>query len=314
MKAETRGFSLRTRARPHRIARHADDAALLAEEIERLHGLFGQADDALGREHGATVYSRARRSIGLRRAAPSPPIADRRGRPRAAPPRSGDAPQLAGMVADIDHRHVGLVAQPHEIGQDFALARGDRARRAARRAAAGEAASAARGRSRRAGARRRRACRAGARAGGRCRAGRRCARCSAGIARAGRTCGGRNRDWPRPSGAETAGPPGTRSRCGGDAPARSMRAVESNSTVSSSAMRPRSGRDQAGDHVDDRGLAGARAAEQRGDAARRSRTATSMAKSPSRFSTSTASIVSPRGSACRRGARTIPTRSARRAR
>ena len=37
--------------RPHRIARYADDAALLAEEIERLHGLFGEADDALGREH-----------------------------------------------------------------------------------------------------------------------------------------------------------------------------------------------------------------------------------------------------------------------
>jgi hypothetical protein len=37
--------------RPHRIARHADDAALLAEQIERLHGLLGEADDALGWKH-----------------------------------------------------------------------------------------------------------------------------------------------------------------------------------------------------------------------------------------------------------------------
>ena len=37
--------------RPHRVARHADDAPLLAEEIKRLHGLFGEADDALGRKH-----------------------------------------------------------------------------------------------------------------------------------------------------------------------------------------------------------------------------------------------------------------------
>ena len=36
--------------RPHRVTRYADDAAILAEEIERLHGLFGQADDALGRK------------------------------------------------------------------------------------------------------------------------------------------------------------------------------------------------------------------------------------------------------------------------
>ncbi len=37
--------------RAHRIARHADDAAILAEEIQRLHGLFRQANDALGRKH-----------------------------------------------------------------------------------------------------------------------------------------------------------------------------------------------------------------------------------------------------------------------
>ena len=37
--------------RPHRIARHAGDAVFLAEEIERLHGLLGQADDAFGKSH-----------------------------------------------------------------------------------------------------------------------------------------------------------------------------------------------------------------------------------------------------------------------
>ena len=41
--------------RPHRVAGDADDAALLAEQIERLHGLFGEADDALGREHSITL-------------------------------------------------------------------------------------------------------------------------------------------------------------------------------------------------------------------------------------------------------------------
>src|SRR6185295_18693818 len=45
--------------RPDRIARHADDAALLAEEIKRLHGLLGQADDALGREHDSPRRPRA---------------------------------------------------------------------------------------------------------------------------------------------------------------------------------------------------------------------------------------------------------------
>src|SRR5262249_5397978 len=43
--------------RPHRVARHADDAPLLAEEIKRLHGLFGEADDALGRKHSAAAHS-----------------------------------------------------------------------------------------------------------------------------------------------------------------------------------------------------------------------------------------------------------------
>ena len=38
--------------------------------------------------------------------------------------RGGDAAKLAGVMADIDHRHVGLVAQAHEIGQDLALAGG----------------------------------------------------------------------------------------------------------------------------------------------------------------------------------------------
>ena len=34
--------------RPHRVAGHADDAIALAEQVQRLGRLFGQADDALG--------------------------------------------------------------------------------------------------------------------------------------------------------------------------------------------------------------------------------------------------------------------------
>ena len=43
--------------RAHGIAGDADDAVLLAEQIQRLDRLFGQADDAAGREvvHGATL-------------------------------------------------------------------------------------------------------------------------------------------------------------------------------------------------------------------------------------------------------------------
>ena len=48
----------------------------------------------------------------------------RRGRHRVRTTDGRDAPQLAGLVADIDHRDARLVAQPFEIGQDFALARG----------------------------------------------------------------------------------------------------------------------------------------------------------------------------------------------
>ena len=36
--------------RPHRIAGDTDDAVLLAEQVQCLHGLFGQADDPAGWE------------------------------------------------------------------------------------------------------------------------------------------------------------------------------------------------------------------------------------------------------------------------
>ena len=41
--------------RPHRIARYPDDAVLLAEQIQRLDGFLGEADDPAGREvaHGS---------------------------------------------------------------------------------------------------------------------------------------------------------------------------------------------------------------------------------------------------------------------
>ena len=45
--------------RPHRVARHADNAMLLAEEIQRLDGFFGQADDAGGRKHRGSIEARA---------------------------------------------------------------------------------------------------------------------------------------------------------------------------------------------------------------------------------------------------------------
>ena len=40
-----------TLGEPHRnSAGHTDNAVLLTEQIQRLHGLFGQADDPAGRE------------------------------------------------------------------------------------------------------------------------------------------------------------------------------------------------------------------------------------------------------------------------
>ena len=272
--------------RPHRIAGHADDAAVLAEEIERLHGFFGQADDSLGREHGRSI-SRLD-ALSSASSSSSPPAASTRPSSirTTCEARRRD---LAGLMADIDHRHLGLVAQPREIRQDFELARAvERGERLVEQQEP-RAASAARGRPRRAGARRRTACPAAA-----------------------------SSRWPMSSSATM------RSRSAASAasaahPAavveilrhREMReqpaflehvadaaavrrhvdarcAVEQHGVVERDAAAVR--RDQAGDHVDDRGLAGARRAEQRGDAARGSRTAPSSANSPSRFSTSTTSI------------------------
>ena len=42
--------------RPHRVAGDADDAIALAEQVERLGGLFGEADDA-AREHRVTAIT-----------------------------------------------------------------------------------------------------------------------------------------------------------------------------------------------------------------------------------------------------------------
>ena len=46
--AETFGFSLRARGGPHGEAGDADDAPVLAQQVQRLGGLLGEADDALG--------------------------------------------------------------------------------------------------------------------------------------------------------------------------------------------------------------------------------------------------------------------------
>ena len=49
MNADTRGFS-RLTWRPHRVTGDADDPVLLAEQIQRLDGFFGETDDPAGRE------------------------------------------------------------------------------------------------------------------------------------------------------------------------------------------------------------------------------------------------------------------------
>ena len=43
--------------RPHRIAGDADDAVLLAEQVQGLHSFLGEADNAAGREvlHGVSI-------------------------------------------------------------------------------------------------------------------------------------------------------------------------------------------------------------------------------------------------------------------
>src|SRR5690348_14104859 len=47
--------------RAHNIAGDADDSILLAEEVERLDGLFGEADNSAWREHRTLAYPSARR-------------------------------------------------------------------------------------------------------------------------------------------------------------------------------------------------------------------------------------------------------------
>jgi hypothetical protein len=49
VKAATRGFSLRTLARAHRIAGHARNQTVAPQQVQRLHCFLGQADDTLGR-------------------------------------------------------------------------------------------------------------------------------------------------------------------------------------------------------------------------------------------------------------------------
>ena len=51
VKADTRGFSRSCSERAHHIARNADDAPLLAEQIERLDSFVGKTNDPFGREH-----------------------------------------------------------------------------------------------------------------------------------------------------------------------------------------------------------------------------------------------------------------------
>ena len=124
---------------------------------------------------------------------------------------------------------------------------------------------------------------------------------------------GRSRGSAPRSGAGTAGPPGTRSRCGGGAPARSRASAESNSTLSSSAMRPRSGVTRPAIMLTIVVLPepdGPNSAVTPPAVSNRA----AMLKSPRRLFDIDGEHLSLRGTACRRAGRTIPTRSARRAR
>ena len=103
--------------------------------------------------------------------------------------------------------------------------------------------------------------------GARCRAARRRRRAAAGAGAARREPAAEQQVLPHASDAGTGGLPETHSRCGGDAPARRRRARCRARPSPSTTMRPRSRSKQPGDRVDDRGLAGAGAAEQRGQAA-----------------------------------------------
>src|SRR6185437_336986 len=104
--------------RPHRIARHADDPAVFSEEIKRLNGFFGQADDSLRREHAS------RKHIGL---CFVEQVDAARGRDFAVlDPYDalGDAPDLGRIVADINYRYPRFVTQALEIRHNVTLARG----------------------------------------------------------------------------------------------------------------------------------------------------------------------------------------------
>ncbi len=88
--------------RPHRVAGHADNAALFAEEIERLHGFLGQADDSLGREHRAIIHRP------LMSAGPATPSKSRRARYNRA--REGEETVMAAaqpIEGEFDYIVVG---------------------------------------------------------------------------------------------------------------------------------------------------------------------------------------------------------------
>src|SRR3954471_1257087 len=81
--------------RPYRIAGDADDAILLAEQIQRLHGLFGEADDPAGREMAHAKAMRNNRR-GVTR--------QRDQRVRSAPGRSGGCSAISRIAASMRRR------------------------------------------------------------------------------------------------------------------------------------------------------------------------------------------------------------------
>ena len=177
----------------------------------------------------------------------------------AAPHRTGDSRRSSGSRADR--------AAPRGRAEPRRGA-AHRARPAAHRGAAAAAAKGARAPARRAAARRPRAC-----SGRRARSG--ASPRSAMTSSKPMVCGTRcallsvAQIAAHGSGAGRAATPGTHSRCGARSAGSAMPVAVSMSTVSSSRTLPRHRGDQTRNHVNQRGLARAGAAEERDDARRR---------------------------------------------
>ena len=179
----------------------------------------------------------------------------------------GDPAHFGRRVADIDDRDAGIVAQPHQIGQDFALVPGvERSERLVEQKES-RPHQAAHGRRRRAGARRRTIFPAGDRAGGRYREAWRCARIRPSSSRDAAHAAAVIEILPH---REMRKQPAFLEHITDAAAMR--RHVDAGAGIEQHGLVERNraaiGRHQTGDHIDDRSLAGARRTEQSGRATR----------------------------------------------